>query len=109
MKPKRKVAKSISTSVMVTVTRSNGAVTVDPWVVELDKGQAIEWVFVGCNGRITKKRFKGFPFPGSLPTTGKKKVVSPPTNKRGKFSYNILLDPDTKTKKLKIDPEMIIR
>jgi hypothetical protein len=109
MSPKRKVAKTISTSSPVKVTKRNGAVTVDPWVVKLKKGQSVEWTFEGCNGRITKKGIRGLPFAGKLPTVGKKKVVSPASNKHGKFRYNIVLDPGRKTKKLTIDPEMIIR
>lgn len=109
MSPKRKAAKTISTSTPVTVTKRNGAVTIDPWVVTLDKGESVEWIFEGCNGRITKKGIRGLPFAGKLPSGGKKKVLSPPSNKKGKFRYNIVLDPDSKTKKLTIDPEMIIK
>jgi hypothetical protein len=109
MSPKRRTARTTSTSKAVTVTRRNGAITIDPWTVVLLKGQSVEWKFEGCNGRITKKGFRGLPFDGRLPGTGKKKILSPPTNRKGKFNYNIILDPGSRTKKVKIDPEMIIK
>lgn len=108
MKARRTTA--IDATPVCTVTYEGGAVTIAPWRVTATKGQSIQWTFVGCTGRITKKRFHGLPF-GKLPDKPKKNVKSPPTRKTGRFSYNVVLEVAGRGRKkesLRIDPEMII-
>jgi hypothetical protein len=98
----------------VRVTRSGDSVTVDPWRLQLQRDQEVEWVVEGSDDDITvtpKSNEPPWPFDGGPPQGGRKRPARTGRMRAdaegGTYRYNIEFSAAAGGP-LVIDPEMIL-